>query len=78
MGKSKEVSKQKGHLGWFLTDEVKIEPMQRTSWQRAPPVGSEGKKAFVAGTWGVHIPGAKAGAKEFIWSQNNQSLSSWI
>lgn len=24
-------------------------PVQRPSWERAPPVGSEGKKAFVTG-----------------------------
>lgn len=28
-------------------------PVQRPSWERAPPVGSEGKKVFVAGAPGV-------------------------
>ena len=72
------IPRWKGHLGWFLTINRKIEPVQRPSWERAPPVGSEGKKAFVAGAPGAQAPGAEARAGEIIWSQNKQRLSSWI
>ena len=50
-------------------------PVQRPSWERAPPVGSEGKKVFVAGApeW-VQAPGAEAESGEIIWSQNEQSF----